>query len=267
MQHESIFQLNTNIGFDKPQDIHIWMLCPDCIPTLTNQSILSAHERERARSFIFKRDQIIYIAAHVSLRLILSRYINTPPQDVIIDIETNGKPFEHMRSIHFSLSHTKELIAIAVSHKHVGIDIEKQIALDQIENVANQFMTTEELQQMMRLSKERQKSFFYSCWVQKEAWAKATGSGIDDQLRNISVMHNYQAGVPRTLITDLNLSRQTWWLNTISPSRNHIGAICVENSCDESFSITYKYNKLFENTNLRHYRCEEENSLPLLQAP
>ena len=94
----------------------------------------------------------------------------------------HGKPFIHHTpyTIHFSISHCKEGIAVAVDDQPIGIDIEgiRHAEEDLIERVMNE----QERQGM----DERK---FTRLWTQKEAVVKAQGVGIVsfEQLQKILV--------------------------------------------------------------------------------
>ena len=56
------------------------------------------------------------------IRTILARYYNIPNATICKSI--NGKPYIEGRKIHFNLTHSKGLTALAVGKKRVGFDTE-----------------------------------------------------------------------------------------------------------------------------------------------
>ena len=98
--------------------------------------------------------------------------INQKPR---LTCESNGKPFfEDYPDFHFNISHCEDLIAVAVSKKPVGVDIE--ILRDVNLEIARRFFSKKET----RFSKAS-RDFLY-VWTRKEAFLKRTGEG----LKNIS---------------------------------------------------------------------------------
>lgn len=98
--------------------------------------------------------------------------IDTKPR---LTCESNGKPFfEDYPDFHFNISHCEDLIAVAVSKRPVGVDIE--ILRDVNLEIAGRFFSEKEI----RFSKTS-RDFLY-VWTRKEALLKKTGEG----LKNIS---------------------------------------------------------------------------------
>jgi 4'-phosphopantetheinyl transferase len=242
-----------NIKVDKelvpinPQEIHIWI--GDCQSNKEAYqrmlSILSPFEIQRADAFHFNRDRENYVQAHTFLRLILSKYSGVRPQKIDFELGAYGKPYlKCSNHIHFNLSHTKEMIAIAVSSdSNVGIDIEKQDHVDDIKNVARQFMSDTELRDMGFLEASFSNTYFYQCWVQKEALAKASGMGVGDHLRAFSVMNGFRFERGKTISTCFEEAPKTWWLKTFELVPDHLGAVCIESSDTQTYSIKLKYDE------------------------
>ena len=93
----------------------------------------------------------------------------------------HGKPFIHhtLYTIHFSISHCKAGIAVAVDDQPIGIDIEAIRHAD--EDLIARTMNTEE-----RLAIKDDRDFI-RLWTQKEAVVKMQGTGIEsfEQLQNV----------------------------------------------------------------------------------
>lgn len=89
-----------------------------------------------------------------------------------------GKPYINCKglSINFNISHSGNMIAIAISDSKIGIDIEvlKPIKFDLTSY--DGFFTSKELKAIIE-SKNRNKAFFV-LWTQKEAAVKYSGIGL-----------------------------------------------------------------------------------------
>jgi len=214
------------------KEIHIWTGSYQSNEKLFELmvSVLSPSEIQRANAFHFNRDRQNYVQSHYLLRLLLSLYTGTCAQEIEFEFGVCGKPsLKDANTIRFNMSHTKEMIAVAVtSGSEVGIDIEKPGHLDGVENIARQFMSDTELGEMSCLGPGLRNSYFYRCWVNKEALVKASGRGIDDNLRLVTVMDGPCENGTRILSSCYEGKRRTWRLDTFDPAPDHIGAVCME---------------------------------------
>ncbi len=227
------------------KEIHIWTGSYQSSEELFERmvSVVSPSEIQRANAFHFNRDRQNYVQSHCLLRLLLSLYTGVCAQKIDFEFGAYGKPFlKDASTIRFNMSHTKEMIAVAVtSDSDVGIDIEKPGHLDGVENLARQFMSDTELREMSCLEPGLRNSYLYRCWVNKEALVKASGRGIDDDLRLVTVMDEPCENGARILSSGYEGKRRRWRLDTFDPAPDHIGAVCVELSLgvmDDSIKFT-----------------------------
>jgi 4'-phosphopantetheinyl transferase len=229
----------------KPDEIHVWINhCSDSDqPSGKIISLLSTPEIQRANAFHFKEDRKRYVQAHALLRLILCEYTGERPQEIDYKIGAHGKPrLVSENSVFFNLSHTKEMIAIAVSPKYnIGIDIEKKAYIADIDSVALQFMSQKEYREMNDLKANLKIDYFYQCWVQKEALVKASGMGIDDHFRTFSVMDGFRLEGAKTISTCFEETPNTWWIKTFELMPDHLGAVCIESADAQAYSIKLRY--------------------------
>ena len=227
----------------KPEQIHIRIhqFCDNDDQCVENRSLLSASERQRADAFRFPDDRRRFVQSHSLLRRTLAGYTGTPPGDIQFETGFYGKPYLNSDvPVCFSLSHTKEVIAIAVSSSvNVGIDIEKQKLTEDIDDVARQFMSQDEYSKMQALEAGLKENYFYHCWVQKEALVKAAGKGIDDFLRNFSVMDEHTFKEEKIISTRFGTTTERWWLKTFELISGHVGAVCVESSGENTFALCF----------------------------
>ena len=111
-------------------DVHVWVVPPECLAFADSWAILSPDEQHQTRRFRFERDQRVYFAAHVLKRLALSAF--TP------EVLSKGWRFENRSQgrpevanpgftglLRFNLSHTRGLVAVVVAREIAcGIDVE-----------------------------------------------------------------------------------------------------------------------------------------------
>lgn len=94
----------------------------------------------------------------------------------------SGKPF--CDGVHFSISHTKNFVAVIVSNKPVGVDIEYKS--DRIFRITEKFMHPDELKTLSECT-EKQK-FALLCWCAKETVYKIIEeNGVDFAKMNCKI--------------------------------------------------------------------------------
>lgn len=105
--------------------------------------------------------------------------------DIRFEHGAHGKPFYIGRdNFHFSVSHTKNMIAAAFYDHSVGIDIESSDR--QSYNIAKRCCTADELE-FLDMSDKKDREFI-RIWTKKEAFSKLTGEGIGMDYRTFSVL-------------------------------------------------------------------------------
>lgn len=89
-----------------------------------------------------------------------------------------GKPYlQGVKDFHFNLSHSGDYVVIAVSERHVGIDIEKKVKVDY--RIAKKFFGEKEVQEILTSSEEQDRvDAFCRIWTLKESYVKAIGKGL-----------------------------------------------------------------------------------------
>lgn len=122
-------------------------------------------KEDRIRSFIGKRLLDIVFGSKVGDRLVFTKY---------------GKPLLPGEK-NFSISHSGNIVALAVSDNKVGIDIEQCLPTD-IQAFLPYFSENEKY--LLNSADDRVKSFF-SIWTKKEAILKAKSIGINDYMKNL----------------------------------------------------------------------------------
>ena len=69
----------------------------------------------------------------------------------------------------------------------IGVDIEAERNLSDLEAVARRFFARDEVQRLEALPGAERRKAFFECWSRKEAVLKATGEGISEALPHLSV--------------------------------------------------------------------------------
>ena len=130
------------------------------------------HEIENISNEVRKKERIIS-------RFLLETLVG---KKVEVKYADSGKPF--CDGMHFSISHTKNFVAVIVSNKPVGVDIEYKS--DRIFRITEKFMHPEELKTLSECS-EKQK-FALICWCAKETVYKIIEeNGVDFAKMNCKI--------------------------------------------------------------------------------
>lgn len=94
-----------------------------------------------------------------------------------------GKPYFKECSIEFSVSHTSDLWVCLMDSEPVGVDVQV-IRKCRSEQVARRYYTGEE-QAYIRTEGEQA---FFQIWTRKEAYAKYTGRGLTEDIKDFSTL-------------------------------------------------------------------------------
>lgn len=107
----------------------------------------------------------------------------------------NGKPYRK-NGLFFSISHSRNRIALLISSKECGIDIQ-EVQNKDFDSMSERVLSSRE--HSLYLKSKDKPSFFTSCWVRKEAYLKRIGTGItslselkkfDEDLTTFSIFDN-----------------------------------------------------------------------------
>jgi len=153
------------------------------------ESCLDHRDRERAARFHFADDRARFILGRGLLKKCLGFYLEQKPATIELAYTDLGRPIlPHDEDIHFSISHTQDLVALALtSGARIGIDLEyTQSHVDLIE-LAGRIFSEDDLKLFQALPNGEKPGAFYRVWTRKEAYLKARGEGIAEGLQLISV--------------------------------------------------------------------------------
>ncbi len=144
---------------------------------------MMSHERKNAVLRLrFDNDKKRSILGEVLARKGISKECNIKESEIFFGREDYGKPFCKNADIHFSISHSKEMAACAVSHNRIGLDIEK---IRNMETRITRISCTEsDLEYVFGFNgipdefDNESLIRFFCLWTAKEAYFKFQGTGI-----------------------------------------------------------------------------------------
>ena len=114
------------------------------------------------------------IATDHVVRTVLSKHLHRPAEEITISVSESGKPYIEGNPMHFSVSHSENMIACAISEFPVGIDIER---IRPIPTTAQERICTKtELEYLFSAKDEGERNLrFLHLWTRKEAVFKTDG--------------------------------------------------------------------------------------------
>jgi 4'-phosphopantetheinyl transferase len=189
-------------------EVHVWRSQLDQPQEAVERfwGTLDEDERARASRFHFEKHRRNFIVGRGVLRLLLGRYLETPPADVRFSYGAQGKPAlsgEHSASsLRFNASHSGELALYAfVKECEVGVDVELVKGDFATEEIAERFFSASEIEALRVLPAIEKPAGFFRCWTRKEAYIKAIGSGLSYPLDQFDVTRE----IPGWSIIDLEV--------------------------------------------------------------
>lgn len=225
----------------KPQEIHIWRASLNQ-PTHTIvqlAKLLSPDEQERAQKYYFLRDQRRFTVARAALRLILASYLQTDPHNVQFCYGKWGKPalINNPTNLQFNSSHSQEMALYAFTlNQELGIDIEAVRALDDIGGMARHSFAPGEIAQLAKLPVEQHLEGFFLGWSRKEAFIKALGKGLSQDLTSfeVSLIPNMPAKL--LSIEGDTQAAQRWLMQNIDAAEDYKAALAI---VGENYQLSY----------------------------
>jgi 4'-phosphopantetheinyl transferase len=229
-------------------DVHVWLGFLQRItdgPLLNHyRALLSVEERNRESRFRFPDDRHSYLVAHAMLRIVLSRYAPTLPQEWQFATSEHGRPEianidASLGQLHFSLSRTHGLVVVAVTRAPaVGIDAEDILVHPAPMDVATRYFAPEEVLALRALPASQQGRRFYEYWTLKEAYVKSRGLGLLIPLNQFTCQFHGEQLLKVSMEPSLRDRSAAWKFWQFSASPRHILSICARRTPIEDQKVT-----------------------------
>jgi len=233
----TLLTLNSN-------SIHLW--CCEVVPGFVpEQSVLCQAEWEKADSFHFQRDRLVYLKTREMQRRLLSRYAAVKPADWVFRVAEFGRPqiaspdLDNFLAhpLYFNLSHTHQHIVFIISQFAIaGVDIESRLP-ENIAGIATEFFTTAEQSWLLNADNQTESRYrFLTLWTLKEAWIKALGTGLSTPLDSFSVVPD-EKGQVRLNLEYENLEHEShpeeWWFYRSQLDENTLLAVAAKTNISD----------------------------------
>ncbi|RDZ28508.1 4'-phosphopantetheinyl transferase family protein [Lysobacter silvisoli] len=234
------------------------------------RKLLSGEEVAQEARFYFADDRKRYLVTRAMVRTLLSRYACVAPEHWQFSKNAYGRPTiaaptleadDRVHGLSFNISHTRGLIALAVSRdRDLGIDVEnistRQISLD----VAQRYFAPSEVADLSCVAPARQQDRFFEYWTFKESYIKARSMGLSLPLDGFSFQFPDHSAVRIQIDPELSDDAGRWSLWQYRPTTDYLMAICAERGDGAPPSVSMrKFTPLVGEAPLsaRHLRSSE----------
>ena len=197
--------------------------------------LLSSEEKQRSMQFKFEIHQRRYVMFHAFLRHVLGAYTDIKPEMLEFEYGFNQKPsLKNQPELHFNLSHSEDEGIVAISSgAAIGVDIEK-MKVRHMSALAERFFSPHEVGYLQSLTATEQHSAFYHLWTHKEAFIKATGFGLSQDLKRFAVGLN-----PSRLTHADEFNLIDWTLQSFAWREGYSSAFAVNQSVQSVHFFQY----------------------------
>jgi 4'-phosphopantetheinyl transferase len=226
---DSIWQTPAQPPTLRDNQVHIWRANLG-LPTLEIErltNLLSTDEIARANKFRFVQHRSRFIAARGILRQLLGNYLDTSPRSLIFTYSDRGKPqLATDISLQFNISHSQEHALFGFTLNHlIGVDIEYQRAMPDALKIAQRFFSLREYKMLEEVALEQQPKLFFQLWTAKEAYLKATGTGLSASLNTVEIALNQTKSLYLSSLKKDTI--MNWSLYSCTPATDYAAAIAI----------------------------------------
>ena len=193
-------------------------------------SWLSETERAFLKALRFEQDRLTYLVAHALLRAALSSYTDVKPADWQFQTNPFNKPLIapalNTQGLHFNLSHTKGMVALALTRVGpLGIDVESTSREQNISEIAPDILTSNEYLDLNQQAQSDQHTRLLKYWTLKEAFVKATGLGLTSGLQTFEFDLDVQPQPIIRFLSPKDTLAKNWQFKQCLLSSGHILAL------------------------------------------
>lgn len=225
--------------------------------------LLTADEASQERRFYFADDRKRYLVTRAMVRKVLSRYVPIEPERWAFSTNDYGRPRiaeeiassqPHARNLVFNISHTRGLIALAITRgRDLGVDVENTAARRLSLDVARAYFSPSEVEDLFRAPPDLQQDRFFEYWTFKESYIKARGMGLSLPLDRFSFQFPHHHAVRISIDPDLEDDAERWSFWQYRPTPDYLLAICAE-----------RHTGILPTVSIRNFNPSAGEALPLI---
>lgn len=235
-------QLNGEIGpmqLAGAGDIDLWLTFYDEIGDAALldrlRQVLSGEERRQEARFRFADDRKRYRLTRALVRTVLSRYAELAPEAWTFTTNAYGRPAisgAHSalaRNLQFNLSHTRGLIALAITRSGgVGVDVECLARYPVTRDLAEHCLAPAELADLARAPRDEYQTRFFEYWTLKESYVKARGMGLSIPLAQFGFDRPRPCTVRLSAEPAIDTAPERWSFWQFRPEADYMLAVCAQ---------------------------------------
>lgn len=180
----------------------------DALNTRNLAMLTTSSEREHAAKRQNETAGLRYLARRAAMRQIIGNQLGVAPVEVGLSNDAYGRPIVSGGAIHISQSARGSLmIAALCADRAVGCDIEEMRADIDVDGVAELCFGPTERRRLDAMMPEQKLHAFYDCWTRKEAYLKATGTGLMVEMASLETTH---CSGPPTPMGRVDWTSESW---------------------------------------------------------
>jgi 4'-phosphopantetheinyl transferase len=210
-------------------EVHVWRVTLGATPEqlAAFAALLSEDERRQAERYQFPELRRRAVALRAVQRTLLGAYLAEPPGRLRFRQGPFGKPYlEGRAELQFNAAHSEALALFAFARgREVGVDLERIRPGEANELVAEGFFAAREAALLRALPRARWDEVFFTMWVCKEAFLKATGRGIAGGLHEPEIVLEPR---PRLYLPGSPGEAARWDLRMLDPGPDFAAAVVAE---------------------------------------
>jgi 4'-phosphopantetheinyl transferase len=200
-------------------------------------------ERQRLAAYRRAEDRDRFLVGCALAKTVLAGYAGQRPGDVRFDRtcghcgQPHGKPVAKGAELEHSVSHSGDLVAVAVARTPVGVDVEqldgrvRPVGGDgDPEGLARLVFSDDERAALAAVPPSDRARAFLIAWTRKEAVTKATGDGLRVAFREVVVAG--AQGAPRLAGWPYPQDPQGVSLVDLEAAAGYVAALAVLGRCD-----------------------------------
>ena len=194
-------------------------------------ALLADDEQQRAQRFAFPNLQRSYIVTRGMLRVLLSRYLETPPENISFIYGAKGKPAVAETRVRFNISHSGDLAVYAFTNDcEIGVDVEQIRPLPDMEDMARRFFCQTESLELAGVPEADRTRAFFSCWTRKEAYIKAVGDGLSIPLDSFAVTLRPDEGARLIHLENDTRAAAAWTIQNLELDPEYTAAVAYRDA-------------------------------------
>ncbi len=190
-------------------------------------ALLKPDETERANKYFYAKDKNRSIISRGALRYILGRYLQQSPGSIEFGVGINKKPYikNNTNNICYNISHSGNWILIAIANSEIGTDIELINPDFNYKEVLSDNFSVNEIN---HINQNNPLETFYLLWTRKEALTKASGKGLDEDLKLIPCLDGDQLADSK--IVSLNCDTS---VSSFTPCNQYVCSVATGKTVNE----------------------------------